>query len=190
MRKRERLNAGRRQQHMQQWARRLRTDRTLAAQAAAKIDSRFSRTSNAFEAELKSDPDGTAFAFGGVEPGVTLRISRPRAAHTFLNTVSSLSLSGGVSFPMDTELTIACQTIAFSSFPGTLHAHGQLHEVHRASYSVGRVGKYLLHIQLRQQALPLPGSPFSLTVKPGPAHAIATKLPASASNLQVAFRMF
>ena len=67
--------------------------------------------------------------------------------------------------------------------PGTLHAHGQLHDVHRAHYSVGRVGKYLLHISLRSQALPLPGSPFTLNVVPGQAHAGSTVMPPEASRL-------
>ena len=36
--------------------------------------------------------------------------------------------------------------------PGFMHAKGQLHEVHRVSYSVDRVGKYLLHVRLRKLA--------------------------------------
>ena len=131
VRRRERLSAGQRQLHLAQWARRQRTDRSIAAQAAtaAKLDARFTRSASAsvFEQELKSDPGGVAFAFGGIDPG-------------------------------------------------TLHAHGQLHEVHRAHYSIGRVGTYLLYVQLRAQALPLPGSPFVLRVSPGPAHAQTTRV--------------
>ena len=33
-----------------------------------------------------------------------------------------------------------------------------------------------MHVRLRQQALPIPGSPFKLTVLPGPAHAKSTSL--------------
>ena len=33
--------------------------------------------------------------------------------------------------------------------PGRLHAHGQLHATHKCTYSVGRAGKYLLHVHLR-----------------------------------------
>ena len=44
--------------------------------------------------------------------------------------------------------------------PGTLHAHGKLIKVHHVSYSVGLAGRYKLHVSLRQQMVPLPGSPF------------------------------
>ena len=59
-------------------------------------------------------------------------------------------------------------------FPGTLHARGQLVKTHTVSYSVGCAGKYLLHVGLRQKAHILPGSPFVLEVRPGPAHALST----------------
>ena len=64
--------------------------------------------------------------------------------------------------------------------PGTLHAHGQLHEVHRVSYSIGLAGQYLMHVRLRQQATAVPGSPFNLTVVPGTADAKTTKLDSTA----------
>ena len=54
--------------------------------------------------------------------------------------------------------------------PGHLYSRGKLFETHRVSYSIGRVGRYLLHVRLRSTALALPGSPFALTVSPGPAH--------------------
>lgn len=79
--------------------------------------------------------------------------------------------------PFEDELASDPEGICFAFGgvdPGTMHAHGQLHDVHRAHYSVGRVGKYLLHIGLRSQALPLPGSPFTLIVLPGSAHAQST----------------
>ena len=41
---------------------------------------------------------------------------------------------------------------------------------------MGKVGQYLLHVRLRQQALAVTGSPFALTVTPGPAHASATSI--------------
>jgi hypothetical protein len=62
--------------------------------------------------------------------------------------------------------------------PGVLHAHGQLHDVHRVSYSLGLAGDYFLHVRLRQEALPLPGSPFLLTVSPAAAHGRSSRLPA------------
>ena len=62
-------------------------------------------------------------------------------------------------------------------WPGVLHAHGKLHEVHRVSYSVARSGAYLLHVRLHQKAASLPGSPFLLDVAPGAAHAPSISLP-------------
>lgn len=53
--------------------------------------------------------------------------------------------------------------------PGFIHAKGKLVEKHSVSFSVGRVGRYLLHVRLRQQAAGIPGSPFALEVVPGPA---------------------
>ena len=44
---------------------------------------------------------------------------------------------------------------------------GKLHTAHRVNYSIGIVGRYLLHVRLRQAALPVPGSPFTLTVTRG-----------------------
>ena len=62
-------------------------------------------------------------------------------------------------------------------YPGTLHAHGKLQEWHRVSYSIGVAGQYLLHVRLRKQASSLPGSPFMLTISPGRAYALSTRLP-------------
>ena len=61
--------------------------------------------------------------------------------------------------------------------PGTLHAKGQLVRVHTVHYSLGLAGQYRLHVGLRQQSIPLPGSPFHLTVVPGDAYASSSKLP-------------
>ena len=47
-------------------------------------------------------------------------------------------------------------------------------------YSICLVGTYYLHVGLRSQAVPIPGSPFKLRVEPGPAHAAATTLPKDA----------
>jgi hypothetical protein len=65
--------------------------------------------------------------------------------------------------------------------PGKLHAHGKLVETHRVTYSIGKVGEYELHIGLRQQAMPLPGSPFRLRVSPGVASALTTSVPPNTS---------
>ena len=64
--------------------------------------------------------------------------------------------------------------------PGTLKAKGQLFKRHTVHYSIGRAGTYKLHVGLRQQSAPLPGSPFMLTIKPGSAYAPSTRLPARA----------
>ena len=54
--------------------------------------------------------------------------------------------------------------------PGWLHSKGQLHEQHKVAFSVDRVGRYLLHVRLRQACRPLPGSPFALLVHAAAAH--------------------
>lgn len=80
VRKRERLNAGHRQRHLQQWQRRQRTDRDIAAaESAAKagghhkgkghLDAAGVHKRSPFMQELTCDPSGIGFAFGGVEPG-------------------------------------------------------------------------------------------------------------------------
>lgn len=80
---------------------------------------------------------------------------------------------------LSTELTSDPTGIGFGFGgvePGTLHAHGKLHEVHKVSYSIGLAGQYFLHVRLRQQAMPIPGSPFLLSVKPAPAHGHSSRL--------------
>jgi hypothetical protein len=67
--------------------------------------------------------------------------------------------------------------------PGTLHAHGKLIKVHHVSYSIGLAGYYKLHVSLRQQMRPLPGSPFDLRVDPGAAYAASTNLPSEREHL-------
>ena len=68
--------------------------------------------------------------------------------------------------------------------PGWLHSKGNLAEVHKVSFSIGRVGRYLLHVRLRKAGAPIPGSPFALTVRPGPAHAAASRLPTAEQPLR------
>ena len=116
---RVKLDPGARRQYLQQWARRKANDRAAGTKGGVAVN------------ELKADPMGIGFGFGGVEPG-------------------------------------------------TLHAHGQLHEVHKVSYSIGLAGQYLLHVRLRQQAMAMPGSPFRLTVTPAGAYAKSTRLPEGA----------
>ena len=64
-------------------------------------------------------------------------------------------------------------------YPGTIHARGQLVKTHTVNYAIGRAGSYWLHVGLRTSSLPLPGSPFELTVLAGRAHALSSRIPAS-----------
>ena len=68
--------------------------------------------------------------------------------------------------------------------PGTIHARGKLIKSHSVFFSVGKAGQYLLHVGLRNQKAALPGSPFELTVEPGPAHHAATMLRQDSMPLQ------
>ena len=61
-------------------------------------------------------------------------------------------------------------------FPGYIHAKGVLHEAHKVHFSVDRVGRYLLHVRLRDQSRPIAGSPFALLVEPGAASPMTTTL--------------
>ena len=145
------LAAGARQQHIQAWARRKAVDSSLAATALQKnkpkgdehvgrdavgqrrkkpVVSVGKQDNGLFINELKSDPNGIGFAYGGVEPG-------------------------------------------------RLHAHGQPVQTHKVYYSIAICGEYKLHVGLRQQEIPVPGSPFTLTVLAGQAHSLSTTLPSS-----------
>lgn len=55
--------------------------------------------------------------------------------------------------------------------PGVILAKGHVHDWHKVHFTIGRAGRYLLHVRLRDAKQPLPGSPFALTVVPGEAHA-------------------
>ena len=55
--------------------------------------------------------------------------------------------------------------------PGWMLSKGNIHTWHKVHFTVGRAGRYLLHVRLRDVKQPLPGSPFALTVVPGDAHA-------------------
>ena len=85
------------------------------------------------------------------------------------------------------EIEHDAQGIAFAYggiHPGTMHAGGKMVRSHNVRYSIGRSGKYKLHIGIRQQAISLPGSPFKLYVSPAQAHAPSTSLPADALPLK------
>ena len=61
--------------------------------------------------------------------------------------------------------------------PGRAGAKGRLFNMHTVTYAVGAAGQYELHVCLRRDSSPLPGSPFALVVSPGPAYPMACKLP-------------
>ena len=85
----------------------------------------------------------------------------------------------GVSSEIDPTVDPNGNGVAFAFggvYPGYLHAKGKLVEKHSISFSVGRVGRYLLHVRLRQQAAGVPGSPFALVVGPGKAEGSTTCL--------------
>lgn len=129
-----------------------------------------------------------------------LREHTPRSSHPALHTIRSavrtealprLSMLPGCSawrrtcmtahrFPTAWQVTSDPLGVGFAFGgvePGRLRAKGKCVEVHKLYYSIGRAGKYKLHIGLRHQMTPLPGSPFHLEVTPGPASAITTMLP-------------
>jgi len=99
--------------------------------------------------------------------------------------VSGVVLTRGVwgfreASPYSHELDVDPMGFAFGGiYPGQLHAHGQFVEEHKASYSVGLAGTYKLHVRCRQEGLPVPGSPFDLTVAAGPADGHATFMKAA-----------
>lgn len=98
------------------------------------------------------------------------------------------SLNDKLQLDLQTEAALLDKTgvgFAFGGvYPGQLHSKGQVLPAHKVSYSVDRVGKYLLHVRLRHQARPVPGSPFALEVKPGAAHYAATYLEANVRPLR------
>ena len=96
-----------------------------------------------------------------------------------------LKLSGSAHSSFSHELSMDPYGFAFGGVdPGTLHAHGKIIKVHTVHYSVGLAGAYKLHVGLRQQGQPLPGSPFNLVVEPSVAYAGSTHLPQDKLPLQ------
>ena len=85
--------------------------------------------------------------------------------------------SAGPSFAH--ELTACQKGVAFAFGgvdPGTLHAKGRIVSVHTVHYSIGKAGRYKLHVSLRPASAMLPGSPFDLVITPGIAHREMTHL--------------
>ena len=149
------LMAGERQLHMQAWNRRLALDKS--------IDRR-----NAARDQLRRDKDERSFNGGsGVASAKKLRQLATTKPHDRVSQFQKELASdpSGIGF-------------AFGGIePGRLHAHGRVVEWHKVFYSIGLVGTYRLHVALRHQSMPIPGSPFDLSVVPGPANAGATVIP-------------
>ena len=142
-----RLDANERQQHMTLWARRLFTEGITATKAP----------SFALNQRAQQMRNGDA-QVAHVTPGRRPHAGGPSYAHELAADPKGVAFAfGGVD-------------------PGILHAAGRLVKVHSVHYSIGRAGKYRLHVGLRQQAALLKGSPFELTVAPGVAHATWTRL--------------
>ena len=183
--------ANERRLHLELWNRRLAADRAIAAAARRQAEMSgggggSSSSSGGGGAAAAADKS-TAVAHTGRTGTVRQGTVRPDASgQVEAETLDEAAVAAaGPSFAH--ELADDRRGIAFAYggvYPGTLHAHGELVKVHQVQYSIGAVGKYLLHVGLRQKAAALPGSPFRIEVKPGPAHAPSTSLPADALPLQ------
>ena len=183
--------ANERRLHLELWNRRLAADRAIAAAARRQAEMSGggggSSSSSGGGGGSAAADKSTAVAHTGRTGTVRQGTVRPDASgQVEAETLDEAAVAAaGPSFAH--ELADDRRGIAFAYggvYPGTLHAHGELVKVHQVQYSIGAVGKYLLHVGLRQKAAALPGSPFRIEVKPGPAHAPSTSLPADALPLQ------
>ena len=148
-----RLDMVSRQQHQQQWARRVGHDRSFGLLDRNLVEGRASSSSLSLSSTR-------AFSSRDLKSSVQAREKE----------LSRYSL----------ELSAGCDATSFAFggvHPGILHAHGRLYDWHKVSYSIGVAGEYLLHVRLRSQAAALPGSPFLLRVEPGAAFALTSRLP-------------
>lgn len=148
---RVRLNPSARQQHQQAWARRTKNDKTQAEVEAGRT-----KEESRLGASMESASLGA--------------VSKAKAA-------SRKDEASGLMRCYSLEKQEDATSFAFGGiYPGTLHAHGQMFQWHKVSYSIGVAGNYLLHVRLRHQAATLPGSPFMLVVEPAEAFALSSKL--------------
>ena len=146
------LKAGTRQKHMQQWARRIAVDKSVAVTA--------------------TQPVKKQQAFGeGAQGTLGVRHKKRDKDASLMRDGQSVYKNEISSFD---DLGIG---FAFGGVdPGRLHARGQVHETHKVHYSIARTGTYRLHVGLRHDGVELPGSPFLLQVTAGPASALSTSL--------------
>ena len=149
-----RISAVERQRHIDLWARRLATDLSVLVLPHSR-----KKGKEATEREMANETEQQAY----------LKAAAASAA----------------SFSFHDEPKVDGIGFAYGGVsPGILHAHGQLLRVHKVQYSIGLAGVYRLHVGLRQQSVPLPGSPFRLEVAPGRAYAPSTRLPKEQLPLQ------
>ena len=155
------LRAGDRQKHMQQWARRIAVDRSLA---------------------VMGGPLGGLKRSGGKKESLANEFDASKEKKKI-----DLSTVRGATTIYSNELSADEKKIGFAFGgvdPGRLHAHGQLFETHKVHYSIAMTGLYRLHVALRQDGVQLPGSPYILNVVAGPASALSTVLPIESLPLQ------
>jgi len=174
-----RLPAAVRQLHLQHWSRRQAVDSVRERERAMVRDRQAeeAKAREAREALLSPRPLSPSPGRGSPRrrPFATLPThTYPPTFTAYLNDIESDPRRIGFAYG--------------GTYPGRLHAKGQLVETHKVSFSVGVCGEYWLHVRLRQpngdavcagQDDALPGSPFKLHVAPGPAHPLLTPLPST-----------
>ena len=159
-----------RQAHMQHWMRRLAVDKSFTATRTNNEDRRAARSQQELLRETEAANRASSNS-SDKRAKIISRLANPDARPA--NAQQSCFIR---------ELESAGDGIGFAfggMDPGRLKARGQIVEQHKVTYSVGVCGIFKLHVGLRRNGQPLPGSPFKLSVTPGPAHALATRIPIS-----------
>ena len=167
---RSRLDTGLKAEHVKHWERQMRTDKLEQAGKAG--------VSTEQQGAEKDAAERSAAAPVAAPSGTPSGKSEPAAAggHPVSSTArregagAEETPTGGSVFIEELKLTLDPSGFSYGgAYPGVLHAKGVIHEWHKVSYTVSIAGTYLLHVRLRgaKEALPLPGSPFLLTVSPG-----------------------
>lgn len=173
---REELQASERQRHIEQWARRVAVDKSLAVNSVNKFIA-----GRKLEASLaKSSSHGSTYQTTELAPSSSSagpRRKKGDAEVTLVRQSESVYLQELHSDPKGIGF-------AFGGVePGRLHAKGELIETHKVHYSIAVCGVYRFHVGLRHDGVELPGSPFLLNVTAGPASALSTRVPTEALPL-------
>jgi hypothetical protein len=173
---REELQASERQRHIEQWARRVAVDKSLAVNSVNKFIA-----GRKLEASLaKSSSHGSTYQTTELAPSSSSagpRRKKGDAEVTLVRQSESVYLQELHSDPKGIGF-------AFGGVePGRLHAKGELIETHKVHYSIAVCGVYRFHVGLRHDGVELPGSPFLLHVTAGPASALSTRVPTEALPL-------